>query len=601
MSLAEKLKELPENSGVYVMRDASGEIIYIGKAVVLKNRVRQYFNNSPKPVKVQAMVDHIADFEYMITLTEKDALALEATLIRKYKPRYNILLKDDKSSPYIRIDLSEEYPALEVTRRLRRDGAKYFGPYFNGIRVTELVDILRSAYRIRTCSRRLAKRKRPCLNYDIGLCSAPCAERITPEEYRENVNKAMRFLSGSDDGVETLIESKMTAAAAREEFERAMVYRDRLEMLKRLRERTVANLGSVTDVDAFAYAGSGSYGVVSVCTVRGSKLVGVRNYFITDATMGAEELYSSFMTQYYGSNNEAPQEICTDERFDTTALSQYLSTLNGRTPVFTFPQKGTRARLVKTAQENASDYLIKAVDKQKREEAMTIGAVSELAHILGIKSAHRMECYDISHVQGVDKVASQAVFIGGKPSPSDYRKYKIKEVEGSDDFRCMEEVIKRRLERAREDEKFSYLPDLIVIDGGKGQLSFAHGVVRRLGYDIPMISLAKREEEIFTPYSPEPIVLKKDDFALRLLQRIRDEAHRFAITYHRGLRSKRYFSELDDIEGVGPKKRALLLKAFESFDDIRGASAETLAAVEGIDARTARNIYEYFHKEKRND
>ncbi len=599
--LSEKIKNLPENSGVYIMKDKAGDIIYIGKAVVLKNRVRQYFNNSPKPVKVQAMVDNIADFEYIITLSEKDALALEATLIRKYKPRYNILLKDDKASPYIKIDLKEEYPTIEVTRKVRRDGARYFGPYFNGIRVGEIVEILRSAYKIRTCKKKLAKRSRPCLNYDIGICQAPCMKFVTPEEYRENLGKAIRFLSGYDDTASEIIESKMLSAVEREEFERAIVYRDQLEMLGRLRERTVANLGSVTDVDAFAYASSGQYGVVSVTTVRGNKMVGVRNYFITDASYTLGELYSTFLTQYYGGNNEIPQEICLEEEFDTTALCEYLTTLSGKAPTITFPKKGARARLIKTASENANDYLVKSVDKNKREEDMTTGATKRLASLLGIKSAHRIECYDISHVQGVDKVASQSVFIGGKPSPKDYRKYKIKTVEGSDDFRCMKEVIERRLERAKDDDKFSYLPDLIVIDGGKGQLSFAQTAMKELGYDIPMVSLAEREEEIFTPNSSEPIVLPKSDYALRLLQRVRDEAHRFAVTYHRKLRSKRYFSELDEISGIGPKKRAILLKAFDSLQSIKNASVATLSAVEGIDARTARAIYDFFNQDSKKD
>lgn len=595
MTLEEKIKNLPENSGVYIMHDASGDIIYVGKAVVLKNRVRQYFNNSPKPVKVQAMVDNIADFEYIITLTEKDALALEANLIRKYKPHYNILLKDDKHSPYIKIDMRVDYPTIEITRKVKRDGARYFGPYFNGIRVGDIVGVIRSAYKMRSCPKRLGKKDRACLNYHIDLCYAPCMGYISKEEYREVVNKVVRFLSGYDDGAEKLIEEKMTAAVEREEFERAIVYRDQLEMLGKLRERTVANLGNVTDIDAFAYAGSGEYGVVSVAIVRGNKMMGVKNFKITDAEMTAGETFTSFIMQYYGGNNEMPEEICLEEEFDTAALGEYLGSL-GKAPDITFPKKGTRLRLVKTARSNASDYLVKSVEKTKREEDMTVGAAKQLAKILGIKSARRMECYDISNISGVDKVASQSVFIDGKPSPSDYRKYKIKTVEGADDFKCMEEVIRRRLSRSETDGKFSYLPDLIVIDGGKGQLSSAYSVMRDMGYNIPMVGLAKREEEIFTPENPDPIVLSHDNYALRLMQRVRDEAHRFAITYHRKLRSKRYFSELDEVEGIGPKRRSILLKAFENFADIKNASVETLAAVEGIDEKTARNVYEHFHK-----
>ncbi len=598
MTLAEKIKNLPENSGVYIMRNAGGDIIYVGKAVVLKNRVRQYFNNSPKQAKVQAMVDNIADFDYIITLTEKDALALEANLIRKYKPHYNILLKDDKHSPYIKIDLKEDYPTVEVTRKVRRDGARYFGPYFNGIHVWDLVGVIRSAYNVRTCSKKMKKTDRACLNHHIGLCSAPCMGYISKDDYRAQINKVMRFLSGYDDSAEKLVEEKMAAAVEREEFERAITYRDQLGMLKMLRERTVANLGNVTDIDAFAYASSGEYGVISVALVRGNKMMGVKNFKVTDASMTAGEMFSSFLVQYYGADNELPQEICLEEEFDTAALTEYLTALTGKPPLITFPQKGTRARLVKTARSNASDYLVKSVEAHRREQDMTEGAVRQLQKLLGIKSARRIECFDISHVSGVDKVASQSVFIGGKPSPSDYRKYKIKTVEGNDDFKCMAEVITRRLERAREDEKFDFLPDLIVIDGGKGQLSSAQEAMHAAGFNIDMVSLAEREEEIYTPDNPQPIVLSRDNYALRLLQRVRDEAHRFAVTYHRKLRTKRYYSELDEIEGVGPKRRALLLKAFENYGDVKAASFETLAAVEGIDERTARNIYDYFHGEK---
>ena len=599
MTLEEKIKNLPENSGVYIMRDKGGNIIYVGKAVVLKNRVRQYFNHTEKPVKVQAMVDNIADFEYIITLTEKDALALEANLIRKYKPRYNILLKDDKSSPYIKIDLREEYPTIEVTRKVRRDGARYFGPFFNGVRVSDIVSIIRSAYKIRTCPKKLGKKNRACLNYHIGLCDAPCMKQISVEEYGERIRKVMRFLSGYDDSAEKLLTERMNNAVTLEQFERAITYRDQLEMLKKLKERTVANLGSVTDVDAFAYAGSGQYGVISVVIVRGNKLMGAKNFRISDASLTDGEMFSAFITQYYSGNNELPQEICIEGSFDTTALSEYLSTL-GKAPTITFPQKGAKARLVKTARENASDYLVKSVEKIKRDEDMTIGAVRQLEKLLNIKSARRMECYDISHVSGTDKVASQSVFLDGRPSPPDYRKYRIKTVEGNDDFACMKEVIRRRLEEAKKSDKFAYLPDLIVIDGGKGQLSSAYGVMKEMGYDIPMVSLAEQEEEIFTPYSQEPIVLSRDNYALRLMQRIRDEAHRFAVTYHRKLRVKRYGSELENIKGVGPKKRALLLKAFPSLDAIKEASEQTLSAVEGIDAGVARAVYDYFHRQSEN-
>lgn len=593
--IAKKLKELPEKSGVYIMRDVRGDIIYVGKAVLLTRRVRQYFGSSPKPVKVQAMADSVDDFDYIITLTEKDALALEANLIRKYKPRYNILLKDDKHSPYIRIDLKADFPCVEITRKTRRDGARYYGPFFNGVRAHELVDVIRSCYKVRTCRGKLKKRDRACLNYDMGLCDAPCMGYVTADEYRENVGRVLKFLSGYDDGAEKILSDKMANAAANEQFERAIEYRDKLGMLKKLRERTVANLGTVTDLDAYAYAFDGRRGVVSVAVVRGNKLIGVKNYSVSDGSIDAGDSLSTFMAQYYD-GAELPQEICLPESADVTALGELFAS-EGRKVEFVVPQKGTRRRLVETAASNAADYLEKNGKKADVEYDMTEGACRSLADILGIKSAWRMECYDISNVSGVDKVASQATFIGGKPSPKDYRRYKIKTVEGSDDFRCMEEVIRRRLRRSKDDEKFAYLPDLIVIDGGKGQLRFAYEVMQSEGFDVPMVGLAKREEEIFTPHSPEPIVLPHSHYALRLMQRIRDEAHRFAITYHRKLRGRRYFSELDEVKGIGEKKRALLLKAFPSPADIRSASVDTLTAV-GLDERTARAVYEHFHKEK---
>ena len=600
MTLKEKLKNLPTQSGVYIMRDKGGNVIYVGKAVVLKNRVRQYFNNGEKPIKVRAMVDNVADFDYIITLTEKDALALEANLIRKYKPRYNILLKDDKASPYIKIDLKQDYPTIEITRKVRRDGARYFGPFFNGVRVSDVVGIIRSAYKIRTCPKKLPKTKRACLNYHIGLCDAPCMGYIDKDAYREKINKAMRFLSGYDDTAEELLTKRMESSAQREEFERAIAYRDQLETLKKLKERTVANLGNATDIDAFAYAYNGEYGVITVVIVRGNKMIGAKNFQITDASLSNGEMFSTFISQYYSGNNELPQEICLEEEFDVTALTEYLQTL-GKAPEITFPKKGARLRLVKTARENASDYLVKSVSKIKRDEDMTLGAVRQLEKILSIKSARRMECYDISHVSGVDKVASQVVFLDGKPSPADYRKYQIKTVEGSDDFACMEEVIRRRLQKASDgDDKFSYLPDLIVIDGGKGQLSSAYAVMQEMGYDVPMVGLAKREEEIFTPFNPLPILLTRDNYALRLLQRIRDEAHRFAITYHRKMRSKRYGSVLEEIAGVGPKKRAILLKTFGSIEEIKNASLQALQSVEGIDARSAQAVYDYFQANTEN-
>lgn len=593
--LKEKLAGLPDSPGVYIMKDRTGAIIYVGKAVVLKNRVRQYFFHTQKQVKVQAMVDNVADFEYIMTLSERDALALEANLIKKHKPRYNILLKDDKASPYIRIDLKEQFPTVEVTRKVRRDGAKYFGPYFNGIGVWDVVGIIRSAYRMRTCPKKFKKGARECLNYHIDLCLAPCCGHVTPEEYREVVERVMAFLSGRDDTPAKLIEQKMIEAAKKEEFERAIYYRDRLDMLSRMKERTLADLGTVTDIDAFNYVTNGALSAISVTVVRAGKLMGVRNYMVTDVALSAEEAIASFVLQYYGALNvEVPEEICFPVHTDVAALEEYLYSLSRIKTEITFPQRGTRKKLIDMALKNARDYLEKNADKEKRKHDNTVGAAALLAEILQLDGIRRMECYDISNISGVDKVASQVVFINGEASNADYRRFKIKTVEGANDFASMAEVIRRRFARLRDgDEKFDELPDLIVIDGGKGQLSAAYTAMRGEGYDVPMVGLAKREEEVFTVFDEQPIVLPRDNVALKLMQRIRDEAHRFAITYHRSLRAKRYYSELESIRGVGAAKREKLLKVFK-YNEIKTATVEQLAEV--VDRTTAENVFAFYHK-----
>ena len=578
------------------MRDSGGNIIYIGKAVVLKNRVKQYFSNSKKEPKVQAMVDNIADFDYIITLSEKDAFSLEANLIRKHKPKYNILLKDDKSSPYLKINTALDYPNIEITRKVKKDGAKYFGPYFNGIYAKDMLEIIKSAYKLRACPKHYYSNKRECLNYHINLCHAPCCGRITKEEYAEVVKKVVAFLSGREDTAERLITEKMEQAVASEEFERAIVCRDQLAMLKKLKERNLSDLGGFSDIDSFAYATDSRRSAISVSIVRAGKMMGVKNFSASDAELSEADALSGFISQYYRDGTDLPQAVWLKNEFGCDALGDYLCSLSGRSVQILFPKAGMKKKLVSMAEANALDYLEKSVEKAERELDMTVRAAEDLAKILGLKSLRRMECYDISNISGVDKVASGVVFINGAPSKSDYRRYKIKTVEGSNDFACIAEVIGRRLSRAAAgDDKFDDMPDLIVIDGGKGQLGAAHESMTAAGYDIPMIGLAKREEEVFLPEQSEPLILSKRSQPLKLLQRIRDESHRFAITYHRNLRAKRYGSSLDKISGVGPKKRKILLEHFERIDDIKNASLETLEAISGIDRRTATAVYDYFH------
>lgn len=593
MTLRDKLKDLPDTPGVYIMRDASGTVIYVGKAVVLKNRVRQYFQNTEKPIKVQAMVDNIADFEYIITRTEKDALALENNLIKKYKPHYNILLKDDKTSPYIRIDTHAEFPTVEVTRRVKRDGARYFGPFI-GVSVRDVISVIQAVYRMRTCSGKLKKRVRPCLDHDIDLCLAPCCERCDRAEYMKAVSGAISFLSGGGDDISGIIMQKMTDAAESENFERAISYRNQLRVLENLKSKVVGELGNVVNIDSFSYADNGIYGAVSVCIVRGGKMMGVRNFIIEEPQVFGGDM-STFLPQYYSMTNELPDEICLAEECNTQPLVDYFAQAFGKRVSVSFPQKGMRKKLLDTAARNCSDYLVKSADRVKRDNDMTVGACERLKSLFDLDSARRIECYDISNISGEDKVASGVVFINGKADKAQYRRYRIRTVEGADDFRSMYETLTRRFIRYKNgDAGFNELPDLIVIDGGLEQVEFAARAADDVGVAVPMVGLAKRDEEIYVRGDPEPIKLKRDDYGLKLLQRVRDEAHRFAVLYHRTLRSRRYESELKSIDGVGTATVKKVLEVFNTRTIVE-ASADEIAKKAGITKKAATNIYDYYH------
>lgn len=576
------------------MKDSAGTIIYIGKAVVLKNRVKQYFYSSVKHPKVQAMVDNIADFDYIVTLNEKDALSLEANLINKYKPKYNILLKDDKKSPYIKIDLKVPYPTIEITRKPKKDGARYFGPFFNGINVKDIVGIIASAYGMRNCPKRFTS-TRPCLNYHIKRCYAPCAKLISEEDYGKIVKKVIAFLQGKENTAAKIIEEKMLNAASNDDFERAIVYRNQLAMLEKLKQRTISTAETITDVDCFYYFKEDLHSVISINIIRSGKMMGAKSFFITDLERDTEDLLSEFMTQYY-SRADIPPEICVQVDADFSPVAEFLKNLSGFMPDIHCPKKGIKLKLMEMAKDNAMTYLEKNVEKEEREKEMTLGACERLAKLLGLKSVRKMECYDISNIQGTDNVSSQVVFIDGKPAKELYRRYKIKTVEGADDFASMAETIKRRIERARNDEKFGSLPDLIVIDGGKGQLSHAYAAMCAENASVPMVSLAKRDEEIFFVGNSEPLRLEKRDIALRLMQRIRDEAHRFAVSYHRTLRQKRLQSELLSVQGVGKAKVLKLLAHFDSYEKLKNADLDELCEV--VDDATARNIKNYYEEKK---
>ncbi|MDR1093170.1 MAG: excinuclease ABC subunit UvrC [Clostridiales bacterium] len=546
--IREKLQTLPENSGVYIMYDKDGAIIYVGKAVVLKNRVRQYFHAGVKAEKVRRMVEAAADFNYILTPTELDALALESNLIKKHRPKFNILLKDDKARPYIKIDFKRNFPNLEITRRLKKDGARYFGPFFGGINAKDLVELIKAAYPVRTCKldldKKAPKNRRECLNYHMGYCLAPCTGKAAPDGYRAVLERVAAFLNGKDKDIEEVLRGKMAAAAAREEFETALVCRDRLAVLEKLKSKTVAALPKNIDLDALAYATDDSYSVISVLSVRGGKMMGCENFPIIDASLTVYQALSAFIPQYYAGRKPPAEILLPQEPEESGALAEWLNQTYagfGRTEL-AVPKAGVKRRLLETADENARDFLVKSVDDIKRKQDFTLGAVDKLQRELGLRRAPlRIECYDISNISGTDQVASMVVFVNGSASKKEYRRFKIRTVEGSDDFASMKEVLSRRLLRDKSgDERFALPPDLLVIDGGKGQLSSAFAAMRTLGLDYEMISLAKREEEVFLPGESDPRILSKRGNALKLLQRVRDEAHRFAITYHRKLRTKRF-------------------------------------------------------------
>ena len=572
--LREKLKLLPDSSGVYIMFDRDGTVIYVGKARNLKNRVRQYFRNSPKPAKVQAMVECVRDFAYVVTPTEVDALALENTYIKKYKPKYNILLKDDKTYPYIKVHTKEAFPRLSVTRRLRKDG-KYFGPFMGGVSCKEILDVAAKVYRVRLCGVSVGEKpKKPCLNYHLGRCLAPCAGECSKEEYAAQVEKAIAFLSGDYEEAERILKEKMAQFAEEEQFELALDYRNKIEMLSRLGQRRITAMPKNVDADIWALSSNGLYAVVSVLVTRGGTMRGSRNFALEEGAGEREEAMLSFLTQYYAAH-EIPHELVLDEAIDDELLRVYAFRKTGRALAITRPKTGVKRELLNMAIGNAEEYLDKSVSAIEHKNDMTTGACARLQALLGLsKYPKRMECYDISNISGVDKVGSMVVFTDGEADKTQYRRFRIKTVEGADDFASLKEVLGRRLAKlgGEEEERFPK-PDLVVIDGGKGQLSAVREIFEASGVTgIDLISLAKREEEIFTLSSSESVKLDRRDYALKVLQRIRDEAHRFAITYFRNLHSKRNLSSLlEEIGGIGGKKRAALLEKFGTIDRIMRA------------------------------
>lgn len=604
--LEQKIKMLPTDPGVYVMLDADGQIIYVGKAKVLKNRVKQYFYSTKKPEKVQAMVSNIADFYYIITKSEIDALSLENNLIKKHKPRYNILLKDDKTYPYIKVNLKTPFPNFTVTRKILKDGAKYFGPFMGGVNAKDTLEIVNTAFMVRTCSVAIDKNKpkKPCLNYHIKRCLAPCAGYCTEEEYGERVSAAVDFLSGNDEGVEDVLRERMQKFASLEEFELAVSYREKLRMLEKIKLKRITALNNFVNIDVAAVTTNGVYSSANILFIRGGRMQGGRNFPLEDAEESNAERLRGFISQYYSKAAEIPDEIILSEEIeDKEVLESFIKQTFGKTVKIYVPERGVKRQLADMARKNAEDYLEKEVDRIKHKDDMTVAACKKLKETLSLsRYPKRMECYDISHISGVDKVGSMVVFTDGEADKAQYRRFRIKTVEGSDDFACLKEVLKRRLAKLGTDEedKFSK-PDLVVIDGGKGQLSSVKEVFDETGVtDIDLVSLAKKEELIFTLSSPDPVALPRRDYTLKMMQRIRDEAHRFAITYHRAMHRKNALSsELKKIDGVGESKRKALLDKFGTVENIKRADKEEIMTVSGIGEALADKITEFFENERR--
>lgn len=596
--IKEKLKLLPDSPGVYIMLDKYGNVIYVGKARVLKNRVRQYFHNTPKPQKVMQMVANIADFNYIITNSEIDALALENNLIKKYKPKYNILLKDDKTYPYIKADMRDRFPSFYITRKIKKDGGRYFGPFMGGINCKDILEVVQLLFGVRLCHTSVtAKPKRECLNYHIGRCTAPCAHKINEEEYGLRVKKALDFLDGDYKNAQAVLEQKMIAAAEGEAFELALDYRNKISMLSKLEAKRITSINKAIDADIIAYATNNLYSAVNVLVTRKGIMQGASSFALDEAHISDAEALTSFITQYYATH-EPPAEIVVPEYCEKLLVSQFFKEKLGKSVDITAAKQGVKAELLKMAERNAHDYLEKSVDKIRHRDDMTVNACKRLQQMLGlVRYPRRMECYDISNVSGVDKVASMVVFIDGEADRTQYRRFKIKTVEGANDFASLQEVLMRRLSKLGTDEEERFpKPDLIVIDGGKGQLSAVAEIFGQLGVtDIELISIAKQQEEIFTLTSDDAVKIPARDYALRMVQRIRDEAHRFAITYFRNLHSKNMLkSELEKIEGVGKQRRIALMERYSTIDKIMSAEAEDIAKTPGISLKVAKAIKDYF-------
>ena len=611
VDIQEELKKLPGRPGVYIMHDEKDHIIYVGKAISLKNRVRQYFQSSRnKGVKIEQMVTHIRRFEYIVTDSELEALVLECNLIKEHHPKYNTMLMDDKTYPFIKVTTNEAFPRVVLSRKMLKDKARYFGPYTSSQAVRDTIDLIHKLYHLRSCNRSLPRdigKERPCLNYHIKQCDAPCQGYISREEYGKAVNEVLKFLNGNYDAVLGELEEKMNAASEALEFERAIEYRELISSVKKVAQKQKITDSSGEDRDVLAVASQEEDAVVQVFFIRGGRLIG-RDHFYLRISKGesTSEILNSFILQYYAGTPFIPGELMLQEEVeDRELLETWLASKRGQKVTLRVPKKGTKEKLVELAQENAKMVLTKDKERLKREEGRTIGAVKEIASLLDIGEIVRMEAYDISNTNGFESVGSMVVYERGRPKRNDYRKFKIKGIKGADDYGSMREVLTRRFTHGLKERKenvelgkFTAFPDLILMDGGKGQVNVALQVLDELHLDIPVCGMVKddhhRTRGLY--YHNEEIPIDRSSEAFRLITRIQDEAHRFAIEYHRQLRGKgQVHSILDDIEGIGPARRKALMREYLSLDDIKKASVEELAKIPSMNEKAAESVYKFFH------
>ena len=612
-NIQEELKKLPGKPGVYLMHDEKDAIIYVGKAISLKNRVRQYFQSSRnKGAKIEQMVTHISRFEYIVTDSELEALVLECNLIKEHRPKYNTMLMDDKTYPFIKVTVNEPFPRVMMARRMKKDKAKYFGPYTSAGAVKDTIELIRKLYHIRSCNRSLPKdigKERPCLNYHIHQCYAPCQGYISREEYRKSIDEVVRFLNGNYDPILKELEEKMLDASENLEFEKAIEYRELLASVQKIAQKQKITDTAGDDRDIIAMASEGEDAVVQVFFIRGGRLIGRDHFYLKIAENDTKsEILSSFIKQFYAGTPYIPAELMLPEEIeDQEIIEEWLTTRREHKVRLRIPKKGTKEKLVELAQKNAQMVLKNDKERLKREEGRTIGAVKELEKILGLTGIIRMEAYDISNTNGFDSVGSMVVYEHGKPKRNDYRKFKIKSVQGPDDYASMNEVLTRRFEhglRERQDESetggFQAFPDLIMMDGGRGQVNIALEVLEKLNLHIPVCGMVKddnhRTRGLY--FNNVELPIDRNSECFRLITRIQDEAHRFAITFHRQLRSKgQVHSILDDIPGIGPSRRKALMKKYQSLEAIREASAEDLADTESMNEKAAQAVYEFLHKD----